>query len=80
MKYRCVVIHTGDWNVEGGKEKGGKDPMIRTFYAIPEERVATAVRYEIWGTAFNESGGDFTQLRFFDADGKNIYQAECQGY
>lgn len=57
-----------------------KDRMITTFYAIPQEKEDKAVRYEIWATKFNESGGDFTQLRLIDENNNIIYMTECSGY
>ena len=67
--------------VEQDEIKDGKLPvMVTMFYTVPEAKMQAAVRYEIWGTSFNESGGDFTQLRLFDKDGNNIYQGECSGY
>jgi hypothetical protein len=69
------------YKVEQGEIKDGKLPAIITmFYVVPEVKMQAAVRYEIWGTRFNESGGDFTQLRLFDEDNNNIHQTECSGY
>ena len=69
------------YKVEAGTiEELNADPLIPVFYPVPEAKMKAAVRYEIWGTSFHDSGYDFTQLRLFDTNGNNIYQIECSGY
>jgi len=65
---------------EGTVEELKQDPMIRIFYDIPENIIDETVRFEIWGSSFNDAGDDFTQIRLFNADDENIHQTECAGY
>jgi hypothetical protein len=56
------------------------DPMMTSFYLIPKGKEDDAVRFEIWGTSFNDAGGDYTQLRLFNAKDEQIFSTECSGY
>jgi len=64
---------------KGTVEDLRKDPMLTTFYTIPQDKEDSAVRFELWGTSFTDPE-EYTELRLFDADGNVIHKSRCAGY
>lgn len=47
---------------------------------FPGAKVEKAERMEVWGSSFNDAGGDYCEFRLFDDAGRQIAQSRVDGY
>lgn len=66
---------------KGNKEELNNNPMIPSFFKMPEKDVMDqVVQWELRASSFSDEGEDFTELALIDADGKVIYKSRETGY
>jgi hypothetical protein len=64
--------------VESGKVK---ESIINIVWPnLPSDKVNEAIRYEVWGTSFADTGDDYTAIKLFNEDSKVIHEAIQYGY
>ena len=67
------VVDQGSLEQASDKEAFQNNGLLKMFFDPHEEKVAEAVKWEIWGTDFKDDGDDYTELRLFNANGIQIW-------
>lgn len=72
-----MVHHIKTYTDEKSIRTNAFGPFTPDF---PKDEVAQAVKLEIWGSDYDEPGGDYCEFRLIGKDGVQISAARVSGY
>jgi len=69
--------HINTFTDEKSIRKNAFGPFTPDF---PKDEIEKAAKLEIWGSDFDEPGGDYCEFRLIDKEGVQISAARVPGY
>ena len=74
------VIEKGSLAKDSEKKAFLNDPLKKMFFNIPEEKVDDSDRWELWGTNFDDTGEDYTEMILINLHNVQIWTGRSVGF